>query len=428
MQELSPVPDEEDETPIDQSGFDDIGDEDGGPELRFEEEEELIESEASEELALSPAGEEPGPTGELLASEPKIPEPATPEPAPSETTTPEPAPESAPDEITAPEPETAAPPGPAGEESGPTLELPASEPAIPEPATPETAAGEATTPEPAPESAPDKMTAPEPETAAPQGPAGEKPGPTGELPIPEPATPETEEPILEAVPPADVEPVHITTVIPATRSPGPPEGEPDAEFEELASEAAFQSEPEQTEGLDLPSDTIMEFGFTDDQDQGSSESVVDDLDQTTEKKTKSLQIMSPGLLTAASAFRETVEKPESPSDSINARSRLMEHLSELAEHLPEGKKDEFEKRDMLLRMEALKKKLKGVRGIRKRLAKESVAMRERTPVVGSGSIQKALGYLKGISRLLPNRKIGLVLQTRLSDILGKLRGRSSGEQ
>ena len=111
-------------------------------------------------------------------------------------------------------------------------------------------------------------------------------------------------------------------------------------------------------------------------------------------------------------------------DLVDAKSPigLLDKLEELSEHLPEDARKEFDDHDLLLRMESLKSRLKGSRGLH-----SIVKHREKTSkTVSLTAVSSVFSYLKGMVSLHPNRRIGLALTTKITHIVDTIRRRTHG--
>ena len=106
------------------------------------------------------------------------------------------------------------------------------------------------------------------------------------------------------------------------------------------------------------------------------------------------------------------------SDSVD----LLDHLEALSEHLSDDAKKTFEDQDLLLRMESLKSRLMGSKGIHS-LSEQG---KNRTRSVSLSAVSGVFTYLKGIVRLHPNRQIGLALTTKITHIGDTIRRRTHG--
>jgi len=95
---------------------------------------------------------------------------------------------------------------------------------------------------------------------------------------------------------------------------------------------------------------------------------------------------------------------------------------ELSEFLPEEARKDFDGSDLLLRMETLKRRLAGSEGLHARALRPS----KRPLSVPPAAIAGALSYLKGLSALLPDRRIGLALASKITHIVGTIRRRTHG--
>ena len=263
---------------------------------------------------------------------------------------------------------------------------------------------------------------------------------------------------------------------------GSPDEEPDAELQDLADEAALQLEPEEAShdpgSIDIPEDTIMEFGSS---EYGKRDAEAEaDLspeprvapDSPEEDSAEESAGPRGGLLTAAIEFRKTMaslenaneereelgesgdaqaKMPPEPSDEAGversagkpagqaagqptgqAAGQPVEPSAEQATEEPGSLPDP----DEVLRRESLKRLQAGSLGLKRRLERRSGSrqmkahQRERRNRAAPplGPVESALGYLKGMSRFLPNKPAGLALSRRLSDILGRIRSRSHDDQ
>ena len=98
---------------------------------------------------------------------------------------------------------------------------------------------------------------------------------------------------------------------------------------------------------------------------------------------------------------------------------LLEKLEELSDHFPEKQRQEFKKQDLLLRMETLRRRLKGGKGLRNKVG--TTAKPSSKTKLSSSNIAKSFNFLKGLTGALPDTRIGLALSEKISHIVEKVR-------
>ncbi len=108
-----------------------------------------------------------------------------------------------------------------------------------------------------------------------------------------------------------------------------------------------------------------------------------------------------------------------PDDSI----QLLARLEELSEYLPVEAKQLFDDQQLFLRMEALKQKLKGSKGIHAHNIPISVARKDTLPAaaVSPSAVADTFSFIGGLTESLPNKQIGLALSSKITHIVGIIR-------
>ena len=119
------------------------------------------------------------------------------------------------------------------------------------------------------------------------------------------------------------------------------------------------------------------------------------------------------------------ESPVRSDELLTDRSdtiELLDRLEALSEFLPEDARKSFEDRDLFLRMESLKNRLKGSMGVHSLVKRGKKQIR----LVSLSAVAGVFLYLKGMVRLHPNKQIGLALTTKITHIVDTIRRRTHG--
>jgi len=120
--------------------------------------------------------------------------------------------------------------------------------------------------------------------------------------------------------------------------------------------------------------------------------------------------------------RRDAERAKAP-EKLKAPG-LLDYLGKLADHLPNGVKSRFQESDERLRMEVLKSKLFGRRGLRKKATTREPAGAPAAPVgLTRKKITDTFGYMKGLATFIRDGGMRKNMMGKLDKLLGKLRGR-----
>ena len=114
-------------------------------------------------------------------------------------------------------------------------------------------------------------------------------------------------------------------------------------------------------------------------------------------------------------------------------SNLLEYLEGLTDFLVEARKKRYTKSIMKLKVESLKMRLKGHRGLLESLAekekgKESSDVKEKTESshVSNNDIENTLDYIKGLTGFLPENRGGEAMNLKLQKLLEKIEEGKNG--
>jgi hypothetical protein len=100
---------------------------------------------------------------------------------------------------------------------------------------------------------------------------------------------------------------------------------------------------------------------------------------------------------------------------------LLDYLGKLANHLPNGVKSRFQESDERLRMEVLKSKLFGRRGLRKRASTHEPAGKPAGPVhLTARKIADTFSYMKDLAVYIRDTGLRKNMMGKLESLLGKL--------
>ena len=138
------------------------------------------------------------------------------------------------------------------------------------------------------------------------------------------------------------------------------------------------------------------------------------------KKLETVPGSPEGSKTAAAGASET-SRPEAETPAPRTPGRLFGYLQELTGYLPEDEKSIFHHSDIHFKMEFLKTKLGGRKGIRKQIEtqyqpRKAKAVRQ----ISRKKLANAFSYMKGLASFLPDRNIGDIMQSKISGILRRL--------
>lgn len=123
--------------------------------------------------------------------------------------------------------------------------------------------------------------------------------------------------------------------------------------------------------------------------------------------------------------RRDAERAQQP-EKLKAPG-LLDYLGKLADHLPNGVKSQFQESDERLRMEVLKSKLFGRRGLRKKAeTRDPVAGSAPPPRLTRSKIADTFGYMKDLAVFIRDGGMRKNMMTKLESLVGKLRGRKDG--
>jgi hypothetical protein len=142
--------------------------------------------------------------------------------------------------------------------------------------------------------------------------------------------------------------------------------------------------------------------------------------------------LKPAAPAAASAAKDTEGLPEPEEDRPLPRwsktAALMDYLAGLAEYLPDKQRKRFDASDVKLRLEYIRERLRGARGLMSRLEREAGSEAAGAPgtpdapevTVSSDKVAGALRFLKGLTALLPGRKAADSLESKLDSVIVRI--------
>jgi hypothetical protein len=105
---------------------------------------------------------------------------------------------------------------------------------------------------------------------------------------------------------------------------------------------------------------------------------------------------------------------------------LLDYLVGLASELPQQKRETFEHSDIPLRIERLKSRLQGRRGLNEELGRfRDASRRKGSSELTPTSVAKTLEFLRGLSDYHPNTSVGNALSERVGRILNRMHGQTN---
>jgi hypothetical protein len=105
---------------------------------------------------------------------------------------------------------------------------------------------------------------------------------------------------------------------------------------------------------------------------------------------------------------------------------LLDYLVGLASDLPQQKRETFEHSDIPLRIERLKSRLQGRRGLNEELGRfRDASRRKGSSELTPTSVAKTLEFLRGLSDYHPNTSVGNALSERVGRILNRMHGQTN---
>ena len=131
----------------------------------------------------------------------------------------------------------------------------------------------------------------------------------------------------------------------------------------------------------------------------------------------------PSLLRRALAYKAAREI-ERLDDLPDESPELFEYLESLTDYVPEGRKEELTKEDLVLRIESLRSRLEGRGGLLRRI--EQVKAPEPAAADPASKMARAFTFFAGLTDYLPDERIGNALKSKLQKIVGTIRSSSHG--
>jgi hypothetical protein len=163
--------------------------------------------------------------------------------------------------------------------------------------------------------------------------------------------------------------------------------------------------------------------YKDEETPEDDELQVTEMDEDIETQVEQPQIESSSDIETPA---ETPAQPDSseavgidPDDSI----QLLQRIEELYDSLPEDAKTFYDENDLLLRMETLKRKLQGAKGV---LAQYAENAGDSDARVTGASVADAFSYIRGLAGGLPDPRIGLALTSKITHIVETIRREPHG--
>ncbi|TVR00415.1 MAG: tetratricopeptide repeat protein [Spirochaetaceae bacterium] len=118
---------------------------------------------------------------------------------------------------------------------------------------------------------------------------------------------------------------------------------------------------------------------------------------------------------------DRVPQPRPRPENIDPRVRLLDYLVGMAKALPEEKRGEFLHSEMRLKIESLRNRLLGRRGLKRDLERYApIRDREQEAHITAKRVADAMRFVQSMSGFLPDPSISSVLNSRLDGIVQKL--------
>ena len=115
-------------------------------------------------------------------------------------------------------------------------------------------------------------------------------------------------------------------------------------------------------------------------------------------------------------------KPTDEGVKIRESEKLLAHLQKMSEDLPDQSRQYFDEHDLLLRMETLRRKLKGYQGLHTLAGNQP----KKTTTISIPKVIDTLGFLKDLAGEIPEERIGLALTSKITHIVDSIRREPHG--
>jgi len=109
----------------------------------------------------------------------------------------------------------------------------------------------------------------------------------------------------------------------------------------------------------------------------------------------------------------------SPEDFPPTVEGLLGYLKSLTRYLPDKERNSFLKSGMILKIESIRSKLRGLTGLSRKIKPEDMVV-EKPETLDIETFKKTCNYLENLSDYHPEREIGFTMKNRIESILRKI--------
>ena len=210
-----------------------------------------------------------------------------------------------------------------------------------------------------------------------------------------------------------------------------PEAEPEAEPEDAAQEETPREEPTDEPDLEPAEDQTTDSVAvpSDDSELETPEPQTPEPETPGDADGAPDAVLFPGTVPRRRATdgvpqrraTDRAPQPRPRPENIDPRVRLLDYLVGMAKALPEEQRGEFLQSEMRLKIESLRNRLLGRRGLKRDLERYApIRERDQEAHITAKRVADAMRFVQSMSGFLPDPSISSVLSSRLDGIVQKL--------